>query len=164
MFLSIQTVLESSVDQLYNQIKKTVGYDSNLHNCLQLPDDLQKKVASLRNGSNCKKEKKIIKVQVPTFPPTDIMYSVDKGKGNITLCTYTYICRSSKYKSVPIKSAEISFEYSPICSPFRAQNCFIFIIIHYILSAVRYFGLCIIMQKFQYSIAKLFQESKGISL
>ncbi|XP_035704559.1 uncharacterized protein LOC110843341 [Folsomia candida] len=46
-----------------------------------LPDDLQKKVASLRNGSNCKKEKKIIKVQVPTFPPTDIMYSVDKGKG-----------------------------------------------------------------------------------
>jgi len=64
---------------------------------LQLPDDLQRKVLGIRNGSNCKKEKKIIKVQVPTFPPTDIMYAVDKGKGP------THIIYIKKSPSDPIE-------------------------------------------------------------
>lgn len=54
----------------------------------QLPEDLQRKILGIKNGvgsGGTRKEKKIIKVQVPTFPPTDIMYAVDKGKGSIKI-------------------------------------------------------------------------------
>ena len=59
------------------QIDNGLVNDCSSSSILQLPEELQRKVLGQKNGSG-RKEKKIIKVQVPTFPPTDIMYAVDK--------------------------------------------------------------------------------------